>query len=72
MLLTKKSLRAILENMRTRISEDLERELLDTYGKLQLDDEGHIREFTDQDIYEQVRKIMIDKRCVNDDKIKAS
>ncbi len=56
MLLTKKGLRTILENMRVRVPAELEKELLDEYGNLVTDDEGHVLEYTEQDIYEQLRK----------------
>ncbi len=56
MLLTKKGLRIILENLRVSISADLEKELLDEYGNLATDDTGHVFEYTEQDICEQLRK----------------
>ena len=56
MLLTKKELRTILDTLRVRIPAELEKELLDEYGNLVTDDEGHVFEYTEQDIYEQLRK----------------
>jgi hypothetical protein len=56
MLLTKKRLSTILDNLRVRVPAELEKELLDEYGKLATDDEGHVFEYTEQDIYEQLRK----------------
>jgi len=56
MLLTKKGLRTILENLRVRVPAELEKELLDEYGSLVTDDEGHVFEYTEQDICEQLRK----------------
>ena len=56
MRLTKKELRTILENLRVRIPAEMEKELLDEYGNLVTDDEGHVFEYTEQDIYEQLRK----------------
>ena len=56
MLLTRTVLNLILNNLRVSIPKDLEKELLDQYGKLVTDDEGHIFEFTEQDICEQLRK----------------
>jgi hypothetical protein len=56
MLLTKKRLRIILENLRVQIPAELEKELLDEYGNLAADDAGHAFEHTEQDIYEQLRK----------------
>jgi len=55
-LLTKKELNIILGNMRISIPAELEKELLDRYGIFATDDEGHIFEYTEQDIYEQLRK----------------
>jgi len=56
MPLTKKRLSVILGNLRLRVPADLEKELLDEYGNLATDDEGHVFEYTEQDIYEQLRK----------------
>ncbi len=56
MLLTKKKLMAILENLRVTVPAELEKELLDQYGNLVTDDAGHLFEYTEQDIYEQLRK----------------
>lgn len=56
MILTKKKLKLILENIRVSIPAGLEEELLEQYGKLVTDDEGHRQEYTEQDIYEQLRK----------------
>ena len=58
MLLTKKKLNLMLENLRVSIPSDLEKELLDQYGNLATDDAGHVFEYTEQDIYEQLRKIL--------------
>lgn len=56
MLLTEKKLNQILRDWRISIPDGLKNELLDQYGCLFVDDEGHIREYTEQDIYEQLRK----------------
>ncbi len=58
MLLTKKKLNLMLENLRVSIPTDLEKELLDQYGNLATDNAGHVFEYTEQDIYEQLRKIL--------------
>lgn len=58
MILTKKDLIEYQENMRISISDSLIKELLDKYGTLASDDEGHTFEYTEQDIYEQIRKIL--------------
>jgi len=51
MILTKKILDEYRESMRVVIPEVLEKELLDRFGDYVTDDEGHVREFTEQDIY---------------------
>ena len=56
MLLTKKGLSTILENLRARVPAEMEKELLDEYGNQVTDDEGHVFEYTEQDICEQLRK----------------
>jgi len=38
------------------IPEDVKKELLDKLGYLVTDDEGHVPDFTEQDIIEQMRK----------------
>ncbi|WP_028308153.1 hypothetical protein [Desulfitibacter alkalitolerans] len=56
MFLTKKLLREYQENMRAYIPEKLAQELLDTYGSYAVDNEGREVEYTEQDVYEQLRK----------------
>lgn len=56
MLLTKKGLNAILEGLRVRIPVALEKQLLAEYGQPAADDWGHVFEYTEQDISEQLRK----------------
>ena len=58
MLLKKKRLKKILQDWRVSIPAELEKELLDEYGNLVTDGEGHVFEYTEQDIYEQLRKIL--------------
>jgi hypothetical protein len=58
MLLTKKALKKILQDRRVSIPAELEKELLDEYGNLVIDDKGHVFEYTEQDICEQLRKIV--------------
>ena len=62
MLLTKKKLSLILKDLRVSIPAEMEKELLDYYGSLAIDDEGHVFEFTEQDICEQLRK----KLCLHE------
>jgi len=56
MILTKEELKSILESMRISIPAELEIELLAQYASYATDDEGHVFEYTKQDIYEQLRK----------------
>ncbi|HLE82632.1 MAG TPA: hypothetical protein VJA25_15385 [Dehalococcoidia bacterium] len=56
MLLTRKELRRILASFRVRVPAEVEKELLAEYGNPVTDDEGRVREYTEQDIYEQLRK----------------
>ena len=56
MLLTRKELKRFLWSLRISIPAELEKELLDEYGNFVTDDEGHVFEYTEQDIYEQLRK----------------
>jgi len=59
MLLTKKGLNKISHDWRVSIPAELEKELLDEYGSLVTDDEGHVFEYTEQDICEQLRKELL-------------
>lgn len=56
MVLTKKYLEDYLLNTRRRIPDSVSEQLLLKLGKPFLDDDGHIREYSEQDIFEQVRK----------------
>ena len=56
MLLTKKTLKKILQDWRVSIPAELRKELLHEYGNFTTDDEGHVFEYTEQDIYEQLRE----------------
>jgi hypothetical protein len=60
MLLTKKYLKELLNNMRISIPKNLEKDLLKRFGETCVDDEGYIRDFTAQDIHENVRKAVFD------------
>jgi hypothetical protein len=51
--------------MRVSISDSLAKELLDQYGHPVVDDEGSVFEYTEQDIYEQIRIIIRDKQAVS-------
>lgn len=56
MLLTKKDLKIYLQSRKIVISADFADELIKEYGKQIIDDEGHIFEYSEQDISEQLRK----------------
>jgi len=56
MRLTKQKLSLILKNLRINIPTDLQEELVAYYGNPGTDDQGHPVEYTEQDIYEQLRK----------------
>jgi hypothetical protein len=58
MLLTRKMLNTILRNWRMQIPLELKKELLEQYGNLVDDGEGHVFEYSEQDICEQLRKIV--------------
>ena len=58
MLLTQKMLNTILRNHRAQIPAELKKQLLADYGNLAVDEEGHLFEYTEQDICEQLRKIV--------------
>lgn len=65
MLLTKRKLDTILKNGRLSISPELETELLEQYGNRATDGEGHVHEYTEQDIFEQLRKRSRDYESFN-------
>jgi hypothetical protein len=52
----KSELMKILANMSISIPKEVENELLNQYGNHATDDEGHEFQYTEQDIYEQLRK----------------
>ena len=57
MLLTRKELNDILRGWRIwYIPAELKEELLEQYGNPVTDDKGHLRDYTEQDICEQLRK----------------
>jgi hypothetical protein len=59
MLLTKNELKQILQDWRISIPAEMERELLDDFGNMATDDEGHLHDYTEQDICEQLRKKLL-------------
>ena len=60
MLLTRKELNNILRGWRIwDIPAELKEELLEQYGNPVTDDDGHLRDYTEQDICEQLRKKLL-------------
>ena len=60
MLLKKKELNNILRGWRIwDIPSELKEELLEQYGNPVIDDDGHLRDYTEQDICEQLRKKLL-------------
>ena len=60
MLLTRKELNNILRGWRIwDIPAELKEELLEQYGNPVIDDDGHLRDYTEQDICEQLRKKLL-------------
>ena len=56
MLLTKNELEEYLKSRSIVIPDSLKSELLEEYGNPITDDDGHVFEYSEQDISEQVRK----------------
>jgi hypothetical protein len=60
MLLTRKELNNILRGWRIwDVPAELKEELLEQYGNQVIDDDGHLRDYTEQDVCEQLRKKLI-------------
>ena len=58
MLLTKRMLNTILRNYRVQIPAKLKSELVEKYGNLAINEDGRVTEYSEQDICEQLRKIV--------------
>lgn len=58
MPLTRKMLNTILRNHRVQIPVALKKELLEQYGNLVVTEDGRVIEYSEQDICEQLRKIV--------------
>ena len=59
MLLTQKELHEILRSWRVwHIPAEFKEELLEQYGNLAVDDNGHLHDYTEQDICEHMRKLL--------------
>ncbi len=60
MLLTRKDWNNIWRGWRIwDFPAELKKELLEQYGNLWTDDEGHLHDYTEQDICEQLRKKLL-------------
>lgn len=44
------------------VPADLEHDLIEQYGKPVIDDDGHVIEYTEQDIYEQLRRRLLPRQ----------
>ena len=61
MIITKKDINILRKNF-WRISDKLENEILEKFGKEpEPDENGHFYEYTEQDLYEQIRKMSQNK-----------
>lgn len=58
MLLTKRKLNTISENLRISVPHELQEALLEIYGNMAVTDDGRNIEYSEQDICEQLRKIL--------------
>lgn len=65
MLLTRKMLSTILRNYRVQIPAELKKEFLEQYGNLVATEDGRVIEYSEQDICEQLRKIVRPYENVN-------
>jgi hypothetical protein len=52
-------LRAISGNLGVEVSPEMEKKLFAEYGGPVTDDEGHVFEYTEQDLCEQLRKKLL-------------
>jgi hypothetical protein len=58
MLLTKQKLNKVLRNYGVQIPSELKKELLEQYGNTVITEDGRTIEYSEQDICEQLRKIV--------------
>ncbi len=58
MLLTRNKLNTILRNHRVQIPAELRKQLLEQYGNLVVTEDRQVIEYSEQDICEQLRKIL--------------
>ena len=58
MLLTKQKLNKVLRNYRVHVPSEIKKELLEQYGNTVITEDGRTIEYSEQDICEQLRKIV--------------
>lgn len=59
MIVTKKCIKDLREKSFLNISEDMEKRILEEFGEESvLDEEGYCHEYTEQDIWENIRKML--------------
>ena len=58
MMLTKQKLNKVLRNYRVQVPSELKKELLEQYGNTVITEDGRTIEYSEQDICEQLRKIV--------------
>jgi hypothetical protein len=58
MLLSKQKLNNVLRNRRVQVPSELKKELLEQYGNTVITEDGRIIEYSEQDVCEQLRKIV--------------
>ena len=56
--MNRSDMRKILAGMRVTVPVEVEKEMLVLYTSHIIDDEGHEIQYTEQDVYEQLRKIL--------------
>lgn len=65
MIVTKKYIKNLREKSFLNISVDMEKKILEKFGKdPEADEDGNINVYSEQDIWEQIRKMLQGKECV--------
>jgi hypothetical protein len=58
MMLTKQKLNKVLRDYKVQVPSELKKELLEQYGNTVMTEDGRTIEYSEQDICEQLRKIV--------------
>ena len=58
MMLTKQKLNKVLRDYKVQVQSELKKELLEQYGNTVMTEDGRTIEYSEQDICEQLRKIV--------------